>query len=298
MGNPGGRARATVRVEFDGRACRVSEQRDLTAPETHFAFGRNWASYAKLVTEAQIEEAVKGLQRLVGGGLDGKRFLDIGCGSGLHSLAALRLGAAEVVAVDVDPESVSTTESILRSQAPGRPWRAIEGSVFGLDRAALGTFDVVYSWGVLHHTGDMIRALRNAAALVRPGGMFIFALYRRTKLCWFWKREKRWYSQAGRVGQAAARAGFILLLRMKFARHGLSFREHVAEYKGNRGMDFYHNVHDWLGGWPYESISPTEVRALMTTLDMKEIREFSVPYLPMGTFGSGCDEYVYTTMPG
>lgn len=274
----------------------MSEQCDLTAQQSHFAFGENWASYAKLVTEAEIEEAVKGLQRLVGGRLDGKRFIDIGCGSGLHSLAALRLGAAEVLAVDVDPNSVSTTEGLLASQAPGKSWRAVEESVFGLKPEVLGGFDVVYSWGVLHHTGDLIRAMRSAAGLVRPGGMFIFALYRRTKLCWFWKREKRWYSQAGRVGQAAARAAFILLLRMKLARHNRSFREHVAKYKGNRGMDFYHDIHDWLGGWPYESISPAEVHALMRALEMEQIREFAVPYMPRGTFGSGCDEYVYTPM--
>jgi SAM-dependent methyltransferase len=274
----------------------VSKECDLTARETHFAFGSNWASYAKLVTEPQVEEAVKGLQRLAGGSLDGKRLIDIGCGSGLHSLAALRLGAAEVIAVDLDPQSVSTTVAMLKARAPEKCWRVVEASVFDLDREALGTFDVVYSWGVLHHTGDMIRAMRKAAALVKPGGMFIFALYRRTKLCGFWKREKRWYSRVGRVGQAAARTTFILLLSMKFARHGRSFREHVRQYKGNRGMDFYHDVHDWLGGWPYESISPDEVHSLMRALDMKKIREFAVPYMPMGMFGSGCDEYVYTPM--
>lgn len=118
----------------------MSEQCDLTARETHFAFGSNWTSYAKLVTEAQIEEAVKGLRQLVGERLDGKRFIDIGCGSDLHSLAALRLGALDVVAVHVGPESVSTTESSWKSQARGQHWRAVDGSVFGLDRAALGTF--------------------------------------------------------------------------------------------------------------------------------------------------------------
>src|SRR6185312_1728426 len=166
---------------------------DLLEQKSHFAFGKNWESYARLVTDAQIEEAIAGLTRLVGGGLEGKRFLDIGCGSGLHALAALRLGASEVVAVDIDPQSVATARRMLQEYAGQGSWRAFECSVFDLEASAVGTFDVVYSWGVLHHTGDMRRALRCAATLVAPGGVFMFALYRHTRLCWFWSAEKRWY---------------------------------------------------------------------------------------------------------
>ena len=77
---------------------------DLTSYESHFAFGKNWSAYAAKITAAEIAEAEKELSRLLEGGrLDGQRFLDIGSGSGLHSLAALRLGAREVVAIDIDP---------------------------------------------------------------------------------------------------------------------------------------------------------------------------------------------------
>jgi SAM-dependent methyltransferase len=144
---------------------------DWTQAETHFAFGRNWAAYAEKVTEAEVEEAVKGLSRLLGGErLDGKRFLDIGSGSGLHSLAALRLGAAEVLAVDLDADSVATTKAVLSRFAPRGNWRAEQRSVFDLDPQRKGTFDIVYSWGVLHHTGDMMRAIRQAAAMTARGG--------------------------------------------------------------------------------------------------------------------------------
>lgn len=272
----------------------MSEKLDVTAQETHFAFGRNWASYARLVTEEQIEEAVKGLLRLVGGRLDGKRFIDIGCGSGLHALAALRLGAAEVVAVDVDPDSVSTTKEMLNLHAAGQRWKVMNASVFDLNRDVTGVFDVVYSWGVLHHSGDMIRAIRMAAALVGPNGLFVVALYRRTKLCWFWKHEKKWYSKAGPRGQAVVKTIYILIFRVTLALHGRSFGRRVAEYGGNRGMDFYHDVHDWLGGWPYESISPPEVRSLMKALHMTEVREFVMPGISSGMPSSGCDEYVYS----
>lgn len=134
---------------------------NLTRQETHFAFGNNWASYARSIGRPQIDEAVAGLSRLLGGErLDGKRFLDIGSGSGLHALAAFELGAAEVVALDIDPDSVETTRAVLALHAPGRPVEVAQASVFDLSPAQYGRFDVVYSWGVLHHTGDMLRGGR------------------------------------------------------------------------------------------------------------------------------------------
>src|SRR5687768_14830032 len=87
---------------------------DLTALETHFAFGENWADFAHVIDEKHVNAAIDGLRRLLGDvDLKGKRFLDIGCGSGLHSLAALKLGAADVVAIDLDPRSVETTRALI-----------------------------------------------------------------------------------------------------------------------------------------------------------------------------------------
>lgn len=270
----------------------------IGASESHekpFAFGKNWASYAKTITQPQIDEAISGLRRLVGDGLEGKRFLDIGCGSGIHALAALRLGASEVVAVDVDKDSVATTRSVLQTHAAGGSWKALERSVFDMDCSSMGRFDVVYSWGVLHHTGDMYRALRIAATLVGPGGEFAFALYRRTRLCWFWKIEKKWYAGASPRGQAMARSVFAGLFRVVFPIvNKRSFDDYVAGYRSARGMEFYHDVHDWMGGWPYESISPDEVERLMAQLGMCKLRIFArTQRRSMGIFGSGCDEYVY-----
>lgn len=127
---------------------------DLTQAEARFAFGRNWAEYAGKITEQEIAEAQRGLARLLGGErLDGKRFLDIGCGSGLHSLAALRMGAGEVVAIDLDADSVATTRAVLARYAPNTNYRVERVSVFDLDPAVHGACDIVYSWGVLHTRG-------------------------------------------------------------------------------------------------------------------------------------------------
>lgn len=271
---------------------------DLTRAETHFAFGRNWASYAQSVDEGQIKEAEIGLLRLLGGEPPRVRsFLDIGSGSGLHSLAALRLGANHVHAVDIDEDSVATTRALLSRFAQDRKWKVEHASVFDLTPESLGEFDLVYSWGVLHHTGNLDRAVRCAAHLVRPGGLFLFALYRRIWADFFWRHEKRWYSRASPAAQTRARAVYTALFRVGLRITGRRFVDYKAGYCSNRGMEFQHDVHDWMGGWPYESVTPAEVEALMRALGFERVRSFVGTGRFFGRytgiFGSGCDEFVY-----
>ena len=276
----------------------ATHSKDVTGLESHFAFGRNWADYARGVDIRQIDEAVAGLRKLLGDyDLAGKRFLDIGCGSGIHSVAASCLGASEVVAVDLDPESVATTKALLQRFARNSAgWRVEQMSVFDLEPEVLGTFPVVYSWGVLHHTGNMDLAIRKAAAMAGNGGLFLFALYYRTWMCPFWKAEKRWYSRASKPAQALARRLYAALFAMRLWAAGRSFRKHVDHYHENgRGMDFYHDVHDWLGGYPYESISSDEVEELMQQVRMVRVRSFVEKGLTLGIFGSGCNEYAYAS---
>jgi SAM-dependent methyltransferase len=261
--------------------------------DRHFAFGQNWASYATLVDEARLADAERGLIRLLGpDGLRGRTFLDIGCGSGLHAAAAARLGAAHLLAVDYDPQAVETSRTVLARHAPGTAAEVRQQSVFALHPDADGQFDIVYSWGVLHHTGAMHDAIRRAAAMVKPGGLFAFSLYRRTPLCGAWRREKRWYAAASPRAQAAARRIYVTLMRLRFALTGRDFKAYVADYHNARGMDFGHDVHDWMGAYPYESITPDEVAVLMRDLGFAPVRSFT-EHTPIGLFGSGCDEYVY-----
>ena len=271
---------------------------DLTKQESHFSFGKNWAAYAKKISEVEIEKAIQDLSRLLHNEpLDGKRFLDIGSGSGLHSLAALRLGAREVVTVDIDPDSIATTRAVLERYAPKALFHVEQASIFDLDQRNIGLFDVVYSWGVLHHTGDMMRAVRIASSLVAPGCLFIFALYRRIWTDGFWKREKRWYARASTKAQARARLIYIFLFQHGLRLKGRDFEKYVRNYSKKRGMDFFHDVHDWLGGWPYESISADEVNALMAFINFtsKPIITPKRKFLDRAAefFGSSCDEYIY-----
>jgi SAM-dependent methyltransferase len=266
----------------------------------HFAFGKNWASYAEGIGETQISGAVANLRRLLGGDdLADRRVIDIGCGSGLHSLAALRLGAAEVVAVDIDPDSVATTEALLQRTVPHARYRVARASVFDLDPAKWGTFDLVYAWGVLHHTGDLAAALHRASALVAPGALFIVALYRKTWLCGFWKWEKRWYAHVSADTQKRVRTTYRRLMALELLVKGRRLDDYVSAYVGNRGMDFEHDMHDWLGGYPYESASPAEVEAAVGRLGLTVMRSFLADGgllrlfgRDVGLFSCGCDEYV------
>jgi 2-polyprenyl-3-methyl-5-hydroxy-6-metoxy-1,4-benzoquinol methylase len=265
--------------------------------ETHFAFGKNWASYASLIDAPQIEEAKKGLLKLVPEEeFRDRSFLDIGCGAGLHALAAALLGVSRVLGIDIDPDSVSTSRDVLSSRDVAAPWRVEQLSVFDLDPAWQGTFDIVYSWGVLHHTGNMWDAIGKAASMVAPNGLLVLALYRATRMDSLWKLEKRLYARSPQFVQSVMRAIYIAAYRLGKLATGGNFREHVTNYKSSRGMDFYHDVHDWLGGYPYETTLAPEVASKLTGLGFRAERVFARP-ISVGIFGSGCDEYVYRLQP-
>lgn len=259
---------------------------DRANSDDRFEFGRNWASYSRLIDEAKIAGAIEGLARLIPPeDLKGRSFLDIGSGSGLHALAAARLGVGKIVAVDVDSNSTETTRETLSRHAGTVTWSAETRSIFDVTPQNCGQFDVVYSWGVLHHTGDMLRAVDCAASLVAPGGLFAFALYRRTRFDRFWVLEKRWYARASPGSQRLAQQVFTVGYRI--AARLMGRKATVA-----RGMEYWHDLHDWLGGYPYESILADEVEAIMQRLGFEKVRVFARPK-QLGLFGSGCDEYVY-----
>ena len=273
-------------------------RKKLTDLDEHFAFGENWQSFAGVVDEERVAEAARALSRLLPAAeLDGRTFLDIGCGSGLSSLAALSLGAASVAGVDLDPASVVAARTLLSRWAEGKPWTVRSASIFDLSPDRNGTFDVVYSWGVLHHTGDMWPAMERAASLVAPGGQLAMALYRKTPLCRFWRRAKGFYSHSGPGAQRVCRALFKTAYVAGLVATGRNPRQYIAEYKAVRGMDWSHDVHDWLGGYPYESVSPQEVVGFLEKRGFAMVRMFEKRATAGGLFGSHCDEFVAMRAP-
>lgn len=257
-----------------------------------FEFGKNWESFSRSIDDESIRRAEDRLANLLGTrDLSGRTFLDIGCGSGLHALAALRFGAAQVTAIDLDPNSVATTQAVLSKFWNRSNFVVRQLSVFDLETASFGDFDIVYSWGVLHHTGNMPRAIQCAARRVKPGGLFAVALYGKTRYCGIWTRIKRWYVNASPAEQARAEGWYVRLFGFYLLLRGKRLRTHIANYKNKRGMDFYHDVRDWIGGYPYESITPSELTHLLAaenlTLLKQNVRKRS------GLFGSGNDEYLF-----
>ncbi len=268
---------------------------DLTNKDSHFAFGKNWLEYADKIDEPRIQQAMSDLRRLNSGApFDGKSFLDIGCGSGIHALAALRLGAERVTCVDIDDDSVEATKRTLSRHAPDAEILVKVESVFDMTPEGYGRFDVVYSWGVLHHTGDMYRAITQATNLVSENGIFIIALYRKTPFCWMWRYIKRWYSQASQNKQQKFMSAYLSFTQKLMKLRGVDIEEKIASYGQSRGMDYYNDVHDWLGGYPYESITANQCQNFFVK------RGFDINYSnitkvskTLGFFGSGCDEYTF-----
>ena len=239
-----------------------------TAPDApRFAFGKNWESFVdKHFTEERVRIAQEHLLRFLNlPDLAGKRMLDIGCGSGLHSLAALRANVGELLSFDYDANSVSTTRKL--HEMSGRPahWRVAQGSV--LDKAymdSLGTFDIVYSWGVLHHTGDQWTALRYAADRVAPAGVFYVALYTSDVFvdppAEFWLNVKRRYNRGGWLAKRNIEAWYIGRQFLGMLRNRQNPLAYVWGYKRSRGMSYFTDVKDWVGGWPMEFSSVQEVK--------------------------------------
>jgi SAM-dependent methyltransferase len=266
---------------------------NLLEQETHFAFGKNWLDYAEKIDEVKVHQAMADLKRLNGGErLDGKTFLDIGCGSGLHALAAIRLGARSVSCVDIDPDSVQATKQTLDKFAPDIPAKINVVSVFDLSPEKHGTFDVVYSWGVLHHTGDMYRAIKKATDMVASDGIFMIALYKKTIFCGMWRVIKKWYASAPESSQITAREFRNKLQKLSFKVRGRDFESYVRNYSIVRGMNFNNDVHDWMGGFPYESISPNKCKMFFSKLDFQLINS-NIAKPGIGLLGSGCDEYTF-----
>jgi 2-polyprenyl-6-hydroxyphenyl methylase/3-demethylubiquinone-9 3-methyltransferase len=261
-----------------------------------FEFGSNWAAFLSVLDEERIHAAERALQDMLQvTRLDGRSFLDIGSGSGLSSLAARRLGA-RVHSFDFDPQSVACTRELRRRYFPSDAnWTVERDSVLDTARVrALGTFDIVYSWGVLHHTGRMWDALDNAAIPVAPGGKLFVAIYNDTGTqARRWRWIKRTYNElpgfarlpfavcVTAPGELRTLAGALLRRRPG------DYIRSWTEYRRRRGMSRWHDILDWVGGYPYEFATPDAI------FDFYRERGFTLTRMACGGVGLGCNELVF-----
>ncbi|MEU8382067.1 class I SAM-dependent methyltransferase [Streptosporangium sp. NPDC048865] len=257
-----------------------------------FAFGRNWKAFVGLVDEDRVQRAIDSLRATLGvEDLAGRTFLDVGCGSGLFSLAAHRLGA-RVHSFDVDAEAVESAVRLREAFAPGAPWTIERGSILDDGHLArLGVFDVVYAWGVLHHTGAMWRAFDAAVGLVAPGGLLFVSLYndqgRQSRM---WTEVKRRYNRSGPLTRGALITGSAVYIYrgwplVTVARR-LAGPARPAQVRP-RGMSRWHDMIDWVGGYPFEVSRPEQVLA--------RARPYDLSLLDLKTCGGGlgCNQYLF-----
>jgi len=275
----------------------MSTHASEVAKGERFTFGENWSRFLSVLDDNRIREAENSLkEKLEVTSLAGKTFLDIGSGSGLFSLAARRLGA-RVHSFDFDPKSVACAVELRRRYFPDdADWMIEEGSALDSNYlSSLGTFDVVYSWGVLHHTGQMWKGLANAALPVAPGGKLFVAIYNDTGTQserWMW--IKRTYNRLPNILKSPfallaiapdeTKAMLRAVVKLSPAAYFRSWKQYD---KNNRGMSRWHDIIDWVGGYPYEVATPEQI------FDFYRKQGFTLTNLKCGRVGLGCNEFVF-----
>ena len=263
-----------------------------------FEFGANWSRFLTVLNEERIAQAEASLKRMLEvEELKGKWFLDVGSGSGLFSLAARRLGA-QVYSFDYDPQSVACTAELkARYFHEDGDWTVETGSVLDTDYLGrLGQFDVVYSWGVLHHTGAMWQALGNIAPLVAGGGGMFIAIYNdQGRPSRMWLSIKRAYNALPQsLRWLVSYPAFIRLWGPSTVRdifRGRPFHTwRTYADLGSRGMSPWRDVVDWVGGYPFEVAKPEEI------FDFYRERGFRLDKMTTCAGGLGCNEFVFSKL--
>ncbi len=262
----------------------VKEFREEISNKERFEFGKNWKRFLTVLNEERINAAENSLKEMLGlDSLEGKTFLDIGSGSGLFSLAARNLGA-KVTSFDFDDSSVGCTAELKkRFYSEDNNWEVMQGSV--LDNTflnTLGTFDFVYSWGVLHHTGNMWEALKNVVSLVKDDGVLFIALYNYQKFfSRYWTFVKKTYNK------------FLISRPLLILVHGLYptlpsvALKILQQRKAPRGMTIWYDLLDWLGGYPFEVSTPKDI------FNFYKSQGFVLTQINTVFGNSGCNEFVF-----
>ena len=254
-----------------------------------FSFGKNWEEFiSRNFSPERVEISRKCILEFLGlSNLSGRYFLDVGCGSGLSSLAALKADAAKILSFDVDPYSVKTTEKLREMEGNPSNWTVLKGSI--LDKNFLANIDpadIVYSWGVLHHSGKMWEALENTANLMKKDGLLYIALYTTNNKSGYWLKTKKRYNRASTLGKKWMQFTYMVrytivpqLFRLK---NPLAY---IRNYKQSRGMSYLTDLKDWLGGYPYEDAKIEEVFKFCRN-------KLSLELINIKT-GEACTEYLF-----
>lgn len=259
-----------------------------------FEFGKNWLDFLNGLNDEKIEESKSKITEWLGN-IENKTFLDIGNGSGIHSLAAKMLGA-KVYSFDYDQQSFECVSALKEKYFPNDDnWKIEKGSALDKDYIeSLGKFDIVYSWGVLHHTGEMWKALEYAEIPVKNGGDLLIAIYNdQGDISKGWAVSKKLYVNNGYVVKKILLYALVsysefrgMIKRLITKQNPFSFK-HWDEYYKQRGMSRMHDYIDWIGGYPFEVAKPEEI------FDFYKEKGYSIEKLKTCAGGKGCNEFLF-----
>ncbi len=249
-----------------------------------FNFGKNWQRFSETsLDNRKFERALSSLEQLIGPEkIKNSTFLDIGCGSGIFAIAASLAGAKKVVGIDISRESIEASINNKKKFANQSAVDFFHKSIFDDDIPQMGKLDIVYSWGVLHHTGKMWKAIDIASKLVAPHSLFVIAIYNKHWSSGTWKLVKRFYNAMPKFIQWLMVWIFYIIIA---AAKLVVTRKNP--FKKRRGMSFYYDVIDWLGGWPYEYAGREEIINHLEKKGFKCVK-FVKPPVP-----TGCNEFVF-----
>lgn len=252
-----------------------------------FSFGENWKKFLNTVGEKEISKAREDIKQWVGEeNILNKKIIDIGSGSGIHSLAFYLMGAKELISFDYDIYSVEATRELWKKAGSPSNWNLFQGSI--LDKNCitnLGKFDIVYSWGVLHHTGEMWNAIENSIQMIAKNGLLLIAIYIKGPQYEKHLKTKRKYNKASELWKKVMVYRYVLSVimhRLRTGKNPFNWNE-----KKERGMNVYNDIIDWMGGLPYEVASKEEIIGFCKekNLEIKKVIE--------AKFEGGCSIYLF-----